>query len=203
MTDTAAVAEVDSTDRETDDAAPPSRVRIEQQSTTRGTRARKVDLDMGGYRYAARCPKLVVWSDMATIISEQAASRADRRRAGDTAPAESGRITTDRLRITSAMQHFLRGCLSAADWHAIEGDLSDPDDDLDIPDLWAAGLRLLVEFRPDMEQDMKMIGMRMPAELSTLESQIDPDTGMLRAPAEPAPAARTPRPAKAAKAKRR
>jgi hypothetical protein len=196
-TDTVAHTEVDSAEQEQDDAAPASRVRITQNSTTTGTRKRRVDLDMGGYRYSARCPKLVVWSDMAGIIADQAHSRADRRRNGDTERADSERITTDRLRITAAMQHFLRGCLSAADWDAIEGDLRDPDDDLDVPDLWGAGLRLIVEFRPDMEADMKTIGMRMPAELATLEKQIDPDTGLLRQPDESAAAPRTARPAKA------
>lgn len=203
MSTPAADVDVDSTEQAAADQAGPTRRRISQPNIGRGERVRKVDLDLGAYRYDARCPKLIVWSDMAGIIADQAAgNRASRRKAGDDAPAESARITTDRIRLTTAVTHFLRGCLTSDDWSAIEGDLANPDDDLDVPDLWAAGLRLIVEFRPDMEVMSKSIGMKIPGEIGKLAEQIDPDTGLLTDPEPAPPAAAAPR-KRAAASKRR
>lgn len=196
-TTAAAEVEVDSSDAEQDDQAPPSRRRlVEQPSLGRGERARKVDLNLGGYAYTARCPKLVVWTDMASIIEEQAGSRRERRRAGDTERADTPRLTTDRIRLTQAMQHFLRGCLSAADWADLEHDLGDPDNDLDLPDLWAAGIKMVVEFEPDMREMAKQIGMKVPGSIAALAGVVDPATGAItsdepvKAPAKKATAAR-------------
>jgi hypothetical protein len=198
MTETAvADVAVDSTATAAADDAGPTRRRISSTNLGRGERVRKVDVEVGEYVYTVRCPKLVVWSDMASIIAEQAGgSRGDRRRKGDTAPAE-GRVTTDRLRLTQAMQHFLRGCMTAADWHDLESDLADPDNEVDIPDLWAAGLKLLVEFRGDMEAMAKTIGMKIPAEIGALAERINAD-GTIEPEPEPAPAPARPAPRKAA-----
>lgn len=195
MTTPAAEVDVDSSEREQSNAGGSTRRRVEQSPLSRGHRTRTVTLQIGGYEYDARCPKLVVWSGMAEIIGEQVrGNRAARRAAGDTSPAEQSRVTTDRLRLTSGVTHFLRGCLSSADWADIDADLSDPDQDLDVPDLWAAGLRLVAEFRPDMEQMSRSIGMKIPGEVTTLTDMIDEETGLLK-PVEQADA-----PAKAAKA---
>jgi len=193
MTETAVVdVPVDSTATAAADDAGPTRRRITSSSLGRGERVRKVDVEIGEYVYTGRCPKLVVWSDLASIIADQApGSRGDRRRKGDTAPAE-GRISTDRLRLTQGMQHFLRGCLTAADFSDMNSDLQDPDNDLDIPDLWAAGLKLLIEFRPDMEVMAKSIGMKIPAEIGALADRIN-DDGSIEPEPEPEPA--RPRPA--------
>jgi len=186
MTTPAAEVDVDSSEREQNNAAGSTRRRVEQTGLGRGERARTVTLQLGEYEYDARCPKLVVWSGMAEIIAEQVrGNRSTRRAAGDTAPAEQSRVTTDRLRLTNGVTHFLRGCLSAADWADIDSDLGDPDSDLDIPDLWAAGLKLIAEFRPDMESMSKSIGMKIPGEVTKLTDMIDPDTGLLTPLAEP------------------
>ena len=189
MSEPVAQVDVDSTEREQHDQAGGSRRRVAQPSMGRGSRTRIVPLELGGYEYDARSPKLVVWSDMATIIEEQAqGSRAARRSAGDTDGAGATRVTTDRLKLTSAVTHFLRGCLSSADWSGVEADLADPDNDIDLPDLWAAGLKLIAEFRPDMEEQAKKIGMRIPEAVNVLAERYDPQTG---APVdEPAPKAR-------------
>lgn len=202
MTETAvADVPVDSTATAAADDAGPTRRRIAASSLGRGERVRKVDAEIGEYVYTVRCPKLVVWSDMASIIAEQApGSRGDRRRKGDTAPAE-GRVSTDRLRLTQGMQHFLRGCLTAADWSDLSADMQDPDNDLDIPDLWAAGLKLLVEFRPDMEEMAKSIGMKIPAEIGALADRIN-DDGSIAPEPEPAPAPARPAGRKAPRGKR-
>jgi hypothetical protein len=202
MSTPAADVDVDSTEQAAADQAGPTRRRIAQPNIGRGERARRVDLELGGYEYTARCPKLIVWSDMAGIIAEQGGSRRERRRAGDTEPAESSRITTDRIRLTQAVTHFLQGCLSADDWAAIAQDLNNPDDDLDVPDLWAAGLRLVAEFLPDMKGMAKSIGMKIPGELDKLADRIDPQTGLLTED-EPAPAKAAPAPRKRAAGKRR
>jgi hypothetical protein len=193
MTTPAAAVDVDSTEREQADASGSTRRRVEQASIGRGERTRTVTLRLGGYEYDARCPKLVVWSGMAEIIAEQVrGNRSSRRAAGDTSPADQSRVTTDRLRLTSGVTHFLRGCLSAADWADIDQDLADPDNDLDIPDLWAAGLKLIAEFRPDMESMSRSIGMKIPGEVTSLTDMIDPETGLLAEPEQPV------KPAKAA-----
>lgn len=167
----AAEAEVDSTGQQQADDAGPTRRKIVTESLGAGERRRVVDVQIGGYEYDARCPKLVVWTDLAQIIADQrGASRSDRRKAGDKAPAADGRVTTDRVRLTQAMTHFLRGCLTSADWDAIEVDLGDPDNDLDIPDLWAAGIKLVIEFKPDMQEMANSIGMKVPAVLDQLDA---------------------------------
>lgn len=177
MTDTAvAGADVDSSAQQTADEQGSTRRRVANPSMGRGERQRKVDVVLGGYEYTARCPKLVTWTDMATIIEEQrAGSRRERRRAGDTERAEDVRVTTDRIRITQAMTHFLRGCLSAADWQDLEQDLGDADNDLDLPDLWAAGMTLVVEFAPDMREMAKAIGMKVPGAIDQLANRITPE----------------------------
>lgn len=196
MTAPAVEVDVDSTAQQAADQAPSSRRRVAQPSMGRTERARLVDLEIGGYAYDARCPKLVVWTDMASLIEEQRGTRRERRRAGDRAPAEDTRVTSDRIRLTQAVTHFLRGCLSAADWSEIERDLADPDNDLDLPDLWGAGMRLIVEFQPDMQDMAKKIGMRIPTVLEELAERIGPDGSITDA--EPAPA----KPARKAPAKR-
>jgi hypothetical protein len=168
----AAGTDVDSTEQQQADEQGPTRRKIVTESLGAGERRRVVDVQIGGYEYDARCPKLVVWTDLAQIIADQRGNRSDRRKAGDKQPAGEGRVTTDRIRLTQAMTHFLRGCLTSADWEAIEVDLADPDDDLDIPDLWAAGVKLIVEFKPDMQDMANRIGMKVPAVLD----QLGPDT---------------------------
>jgi hypothetical protein len=168
----AAEVEVDSTAQQDADEQGPTRRKIVTESLSAGERRRVVDVQIGEYEYDARCPKLVVWTDLAGIIADQRGNRSDRRKAGDKQPAGEGRVTTDRIRLTQAMTHFLRGCLTSADWEAIERDLADPDDDLDIPDLWAAGVKLVVEFKPDMKDMANRIGMKVPAVLD----QLDADT---------------------------
>lgn len=172
--------DVDSTERAEDVEQGPTRRRIETPELSKGERRRVVTVGMGEYEYDARCPKLVVWTDMAQIIAEQAGNRSDRRKKGDKAPAESGRVTVDKIRLTQGMTHFLRGCLTAADWEAIDRDLGDPDSDLDLPDLWAAGVQLVVEFKPDMQEMSTRIGMKVPGVLDHLADRIDPDTGEIR-----------------------
>lgn len=207
MTQAVAQVDVDNDRAQADDDAGTTRRRIRANSLGRGERARRVDVEIGDYVYLARCPKLVVWQGMAEIIAEQAqGSRGDRRRKGDTAPAESTRVTTDRVRLTSAIQHFLRGCLTAADWADLESDLGNPDDELDIADLWAAGLRLVVEFRADMDVMAKSIGMKIPGEIGALADRID-DQGNIAPEPEPAPAPaaagrKAPRKAAAARGRR-
>lgn len=191
----AAEAEVDSTGQQAADDAGPTRRKIVTESLGAGERRRVVDVQIGGYEYDARCPKLVVWTDLAQIIADQrGASRSDRRKAGDRQPAADGRVTTDRVRLTQAMTHFLRGCLTSADWDAIEVDLGDPDNDLDIPDLWAAGIKLVIEFKPDMQEMANSIGMKVPAVLDQLDAATlsDAQRGD-QAPAKPAPAKRAAR----------
>lgn len=191
----AAEAEVDSTGQQQADDAGPTRRKIVTESLGAGERRRVVDVQIGGYEYDARCPKLVVWTDLAQIIADQrGASRSDRRKAGDKAPAADGRVTTDRVRLTQAMTHFLRGCLTSADWDAIEVDLGDPDNDLDIPDLWAAGIKLVIEFKPDMQEMANSIGMKVPAVLDQLDAATlsDAQRGD-QATAKPAPAKRAAR----------
>lgn len=191
MTTDTVVAETDVDDRaETGDE--PRRRRIRTTPLGRGERIRKVDVEIGDYLYAARCPKLVVWQEMASIIEEQALSRGERRRRGDREPAAGGRVTTDRIRLTSAVTLFLRGCLTAADWNDLQRDLGNPDDELDVPDLWAAGLSLVVEFRPDMEEMAKRIGMKIPESIGTLASQIGDDGLLVDPPSDPAPPAPAP-----------
>lgn len=205
-TDTTTVAETD-VDAQDETGDEPRRRRIRSTPLGRGERARKVDVEIGDYLYAARCPKLVVWQDMASIIEEQAMPRGERRRRGDRQPAAAGRVTTDRIRLTSAVTLFLRGCLTAADWHDLERDLGNPDDELDVPDLWAAGLSLVVEFRPDMEDMAKRIGMKIPESIGTLAEQIGEDGLLIDPPSDPAPPAPAPgrkparRPGKARPAK--
>jgi hypothetical protein len=177
------------------DDQTPARRRIKTTPLGRGERVRKVDVEIGEFEYTARCPKLIVWQDMAGIIEDQArGSRGDRRKKGDRAPAESTRVTTDRIRLTTAVSHFLRGCLTAADWQDIERDLSDPDDELDTPDLWAAGLALIVEFKPDMTIMAKSIGMKTPESIGHLADRIGDDGLLVDEPEdEPAPAPAPPR----------
>ena len=174
------------------DDQTPARRRIKTTPLGRGERVRKVDVEIGEYAYTARCPKLIVWQDMAGIIEDQArGSRGDRRKKGDREPAESTRVTTDRIRLTTAVSHFLRGCLTAADWSDIERDLSNPDDELDTPDLWAAGLALIIEFKPDMETMAKSIGMKIPESIGHLADRIG-DDGLLIDEPEPEPDAARP-----------
>ncbi len=181
MTAPAAEVDVDSTGQQQADEQGPTRRKITTPNMSEGERRRVVDVQIGEYEYDARCPKLVVWTDMAQIIAEQSGrARSDRRRAGDKERAAEGRITTDRIKLTSAMTHFLRGCLTAADWAAIDADLSDPDSDLDLPDLWAAGVQLVVEFKPDMQAMAQRIGMKVPAVLDKIADRIDPDTGEIK-----------------------
>lgn len=188
----AASVDVDSSDAEQHADQGTTRRRVETPRMGAGERKRSVDVQIGEYEYTARCPKLVVWQDMAQIIeAQQSRSRSDRRRAGDRQPAAEGRVTTDRVKLTAAMTHFLRGCLSSADWAAIEADLSDPDDDLDIPDLWAAGVQLVVEFKPDMKTMADSIGMKVPAVLDKLAERIGPDGQLVDEPDEPDEPAQT------------
>lgn len=189
MTTAVVGADVDSTAATEADQAGPTRRRIATPSMGAGERKRVVDAVIGEYEYDARCPKLVVWTDMATIIEQQRGNRSERRRAGDQTPAAEGRVTTDRIRLTQAVSHFLRGCLSAADWEQIDVDLANPDSELDLPDLWAAGLKLIIEFRPDMEAMAASIGMKVPGVLDQLADKID-EHGRLKPDPEPAPAAR-------------
>jgi hypothetical protein len=183
----AAGTDVDSAEQVAADEQGPTRRKIVTESLSAGERRRVVDVQIGGYEYDARCPKLVVWTDLAQIIADQRGNRSDRRKAGDKQPAGEGRVTTDRIRLTQAMTHFLRGCLTSADWEAIEVDLADPDNDLDIPDLWAAGVKLIVEFKPDMRDMATRIGMKVPNVLD----QLDADTiaNAQRGDQAPAPAA--------------
>lgn len=198
----AAEVDVDSTGQQQADAAGPTRRRIVTESLGTGERRRVVDVQIGPYVYDARCPKLVVWTDLAQIIADQRpTNRSDRRKAGDRTPAADGRVTTDRIRLTQAMTHFLRGCLTSADWQAIESDLSDPDSDLDVPDLWASGLKLILEFKSDMTAMAGRIGMKVPTVLDNLNEdtvkihQPAPDNAV---PDKPAAKARTvPRSSKA------
>jgi hypothetical protein len=196
-TDTAAAStDVDSSGRQQDDEQPATRRRVAQPSLGRGERVRSVELELGGYEYTVRCPKLVVWNDMAQIIAEQrGGGRSERRRAGDKAPADDVRVTVDRVRLTQAVQLFLRGCMSAADWSGVEGDLNEPDNDLDLPDLWAAGLKLIIEFKPDMMAMADEIGMKIPGVLDKLADRIGPD-GQLEPEQAPAAEAAVKAPAK-------
>lgn len=200
MTEPAAGVDVD--ERPEADG-PATRRRVQTPTMNDSAKRRVVPLEMGGYEYDARCPKLVVWTDMATIIAEQnPRSRSERRKAGDTAPVAEGRITTDRIKLTSAMSHFLRGCLTSGDWAAIEADLADPDSDLDLPDLWASGVQLVVEFKPDMQDMAAAIGMKVPGVLDKIDQRIDA-TGKIIDDEQPAPTKRAPgKPRKSTPAKR-
>jgi hypothetical protein len=187
----AAEAEVDSTGQQQADDAGPTRRKIVTESLGAGERRRVVDVQIGAYEYDARCPKLVVWTDLAQIIADQrGASRSDRRKAGDKTPAAEGRVTTDRVRLTQAMTHFLRGCLTSGDWDAIEADLGDPDNDLDIPDLWAAGIKLVIEFKPDMREMAEHIGMKVPNVLEKIDTAAFENAGDQPPPAPAKRAAR-------------
>lgn len=190
MTTAVVGADVDSTAATEADQAGPTRRRVATPSMGAGERKRVVDVVIGEYEYDARCPKLVVWTDMAQIIEQQRGNRSERRRAGDQAPAAEGRVTTDRIRLTQAVSHFLRGCLSAADWDAIDVDLANPDSELDLPDLWASGLKLIIEFRPDMEAMAASIGMKVPGVLDQLADKIDENGRLKPDEPEPAPTAR-------------
>jgi hypothetical protein len=183
MAETAVVdVDGDSTEREQHDSAGPTRRRIKSTPMGRGERVRAVDCEIGDFEYTVRCPKLIVWQGMAEVIEEQTAgSRSDRRRKGERGPAAAGRVTTDRIRLTSAISTFLRGCMTAQDWQALNEDLTDPGNDLDTPDLWAAGLALVAEFRPDMEEQATRIGMKIPAVIGKLLDQVG-DDGLLKNP---------------------
>lgn len=187
MTDTAAVAEVDSGTRERPDGLTARRVVQAGPPLGEGQRTRVVDVDLGEYRYEARPPKLVVWSDMAQLIDEQQPqrNRGERRRAGERADVEPT-IAVDKLKLTSALSHFIRGCLSRGDWAHVEQQLGDPDTALDIPDLWAAGLKLVVEFAPDMREMSAAIGMKVPAIVGALVSRAG-DGDQAPAPGRKAP----------------
>lgn len=171
----------------------PTRRRIQSTPLSRGERVRKVDVEIGDYLYTARCPKLIVWQDMAGVIEEQTLMpRGERRRRGDREPAAATRVTTDRIRLTTAVTMFLRGCLTAADWHDLQTDLSDPDNEVDTPDLWAAGLKLVVEFQPDMKAMAARIGMKIPESIGALADNIGDDGLLKDPPSDPAPPASAP-----------
>lgn len=131
-----------------------------------GERRREVPVQIGEYEYSARCPKLVIWTDMAQLVEDQQGNRAARRKSG----AEPG-ITVDRVRLISALTHFIAGCLSPADWAHVQGQLDDSDNDVDVPDLWAAGMALVIEFYPDAAAMMKAMGMKTPKALEKLADQ--------------------------------
>ena len=199
MSDAVVDVPVDSTERAEQDAAGSTRRRVQQDHLA--AERRRVDWQLGAYEYAARAPKLIVWQQVATMLSEQiSGNRGTRRRSGDRERADTPRVSMDRIRLTSALTHFIRGCVSADDWADIEADLADPDNTLDTPDLWASGFKLVIEFQPDMSEACKAIGMKMMPEISALTDAIDPDTGLLK---NTEAADEQPKPAKKTTAKRR
>ncbi|MEV4122923.1 hypothetical protein [Micromonospora sp. NPDC049645] len=160
---------------ETDTSGQPAEPEVEGDTARRivaptlgaGERRREVPVQIGEYEYSARCPKLVIWTDMAQLVEDRVeGNRAARRKAG----AEPG-ITVDRVRLTSALSHFIAGCLSPNDWTHVQGQLEDSDNDVDLPDLWAAGMALVIEFYPDAKAMMDAMGMKTPKALGKLVDQ--------------------------------
>lgn len=179
----AAVAEVDSGTSNQPSGASARHVGAAPMGA--GARDRSVPVRLGEYEYTARVPKLIVWQGLAELLQEQHGNRASRRAAA--AGRAEVAVSVDRVRLTSALSHFLRGCLSRMDWSHVEAQLDDGDADLDIPDLWAAGLLLVAEFEPDMRRMAEAIGMKMPEQISAL---VESATKPANAKAAKAPAKR-------------
>jgi hypothetical protein len=158
-----AVVETDTTGEQPEVEGGTAR-RVVAPTLGAGERRRQVPVQIGEYEYSARCPKLVIWTDMAQLVEDQqGGNRAARRKSG----AGPG-LTVDRVRLTSALSHFIAGCLSPADWSHVQGQLDDSDNDIDLPDLWAAGMALVIEFYPDAKTMMEAMGMKTPKALEKL-----------------------------------